>query len=296
MKKRLLSILLSVCMVLTLLPCFAITAMAAGEVTLLVNTSAADDSAARGTDAKYKTLAGAVAKAVSGDTIKFETDCVVDATVMIEGTTLTLDLNDKLITCSVDNSYYTNYLINVGNGGTLTVTDTGSGSGKIQYPSPIAVTSNGTFTVAGGTIKAISGGYGPAIHCNNSAGKVNVTGGTVIADNGGSEGYGAINGSGTTNISGGTVVGTGDTPAIKTVGIVNVSGGYINSLSSLSGSTINVTGGNIVLFRIFTGGTAYVTGGTINTINHDGTLQNRNSQALKLYILTGGDPNTSVSS
>jgi uncharacterized repeat protein (TIGR02543 family) len=296
MKKRILSILLVVCMVVGLLPFFAITAMAAGEVTLLVNTSAADDSAARGTGAKYKTLAGAVAKAVSGDTIKLETDCVVSATIGIEGVTLVLDLNDKSITCDVDNSYYTNYIFNVGNGGTLTVTDTANGLGKIQYPSPIAVTSNGTVTVAGGTIKAISGGYGPVIHCNNSAGTVNVTGGTVIADNGGSEGYGAINGGGTVNISGGTVVGTGDTPAIKTVGTVNVSGGYINSLSSLSGSTINVTGGNIGLFRIFTGGTAYVTGGTINRINHDGTLQNRNSQSLRLYVLTGGDPNTAVSS
>lgn len=137
MKKRILSILLVVCMVVGLLPFFAITAMAAGEVTLLVNTSAPDDSAARGTGAKYKTLAGAVAKAVSGDTIKLETDCAVDATVVIEGVTLVLDLNDKLITCGVDNSYYTNYLINVGNGGTLTVTDTANGSGKIQYSSQL---------------------------------------------------------------------------------------------------------------------------------------------------------------
>ncbi|WP_312281506.1 InlB B-repeat-containing protein, partial [Oscillibacter sp.] len=296
MKKRLLSILLSVCMVLTLLLGFTQPAMAAGEVTLLVNTSAADDSHARGTGANYKTLAGAVAKAVSGDTIKFETDCVVDATVMIEGTTLTLDLNDKLITCGVDNSYYTNYLISVGNGGTLTVTDTGSGSGKIQYPSPIVVTSNGTVTVARGTIEAASAGNGPAIQCGSSGGTVNVSGGTVILNNGGSESYGAINSFGTVNVSGGTVVGTGATPAIKSSGTVNVSGGNISSLSSLTGSTANVTGGNIGLFRIISGGTAYVTGGTINTINNDGTLQNRNSQSLSLYVFTGGDPDTAVSS
>jgi uncharacterized repeat protein (TIGR02543 family) len=296
MKKRILSILLVVCMVVSLLPCFAITAMAAGGVTLLVNTSAADDSAARGTGAKYKTLAGAVAKAVSGDTIKLETDCVVDATVVIEGLTLTLDLNDKLITCGVDNSYYTNYLINVGNGGTLTVTDTANGSGKIQYSSPIAVTSNGTVNVVKGTIEAISEGYGPAIQCNNSAGTVNVSGGKVILDNGGYEGYGAINSFGTVNVSGGTVVGTGATPAIKSAKTVNVSGGSTNSLSSLSGSTANVTGGNIGLFRIISGGTAYVTGGTINTIYNDGTLQNLNSQSLSLYVFAGGDPNVAVSS
>lgn len=296
MKKRILSILLVVCMVVGLLPFFAITAMAAGEVTLLVNTSAADDSATRGTGAKYKTLAGAVAKAVSGDTIKLETDCVVSATIGIEGVTLVLDLNDKSITCDVDNSYYTNYAINVGNGGTLTVTDTANGSGKIQYPSPIAVTSNGTVNVAGGMIEATSEAYGPAIQCNSSGGTVNITGGTVILDNGGYEGYGAINSAGTVNISGGTVVGIGATPAIKTVGTVNVSGGYINSLSSLTGSTVNVTGGSIGLFRIFSGVTAYVTGGTINTINNDGTLQNLNSQSLSLYVFAGGDPNTAVSS
>gem|GEM_PF-3552237 len=295
MKKRLLSILLSVCMVLTLLPGFTQPAMAAGEVTLLVNTSAADDSAARGTGARYKTLAGAVAKAVSGDTIKFETDCDVDATVMIEGTTLTLDLNDKLITCSVDNSYYTNYLINVGNGGTLTVTDTANGLGKIQYASPITVTSNGTVNIARGTIEAASAGNGPAIQCGSSIGTVNVSGGTVTLDIGGSESYGAINSFGTVNVSGGTVVGTGATPAIKSSGTVNVSGGTINSLSSLNGSTANVTGGNIGLFRIISG-TAYVTGGSINTINNDGTLQNLDSQSLRLYVFTGGDPDTAVSS
>ncbi|WP_419822308.1 InlB B-repeat-containing protein [Anoxybacterium hadale] len=296
MKKRILSILLVVCMVVSLLPCFAVTAIAAGEATLLVNTSAVDDSAARGTGARYKTLAGAVAKAVSGDTIKLETDCVIDATVVIEGVTLTFDLNDKLITCSVDNSHYTNYAINVGSGGTLTVTDTANGSGKIQYPSPIAVTSNGTVNVAKGTIEAISEGYGPAIQCNNSAGTVNVSGGKVILDNGGYEGYGAINSFGTVNVSGGDVVGTGATPAIKSVGTANVSGGYINSLNSLSGSTANITGGNIGVFRIISGGTANVTGGTINTIYNDGTLQNLNSQSLSLYIFTGGDPNVAVTS
>ena len=111
MKKRILSILLSILMVISFLP---VMALAAGNepVTLLVDSTATDDSAARGDQAKYQTFTGALTAAQAGDTIKLETDITIasnDSHVKSDenwytiGKAVIIDLNSKTLT--VNSSY-----------------------------------------------------------------------------------------------------------------------------------------------------------------------------------------------
>lgn len=74
------------------------------EVTLLVDSNAANDDAARADGATYRTIQGALAKAQNGDTIKLVTDIETNNVVYIGGATgttkLILDLNGKTLTSS----------------------------------------------------------------------------------------------------------------------------------------------------------------------------------------------------
>ncbi len=116
MKKRVLSWLLVVAMVFTMAPAFSFAAFAQTGATVYVNSEAANDSAEYANGAIYKTLVGALKKAVSGDTIMLQTDAQLTAGITVKaGMELTLDLNGFRLDL---NGY------GITNKGSLTVTDT----------------------------------------------------------------------------------------------------------------------------------------------------------------------------
>ncbi len=123
MRKRFFSLLLALCMMLSLLPSVA---MAEGEVTLYVSSSAANDSAVRAEGAEYKTVKGAYTKAQSGDTIKLKSDITTPSSEARAFTTanksIIFDFNGYTMNCSYNaNTVYGLYIS--GANSVLTVTD-----------------------------------------------------------------------------------------------------------------------------------------------------------------------------
>ena len=215
MKKRLLSICLTLCMALTLLP---ITARAA---TTDVSTEAE--------------LTAAVTAATAGDTIQLVAGITLTGRVNISQD-LTLDLNGKTLTGP--GSEYAFYIFN---GAELTITDSSTG-GKITSDNFTTIfldnagSGVGSVTVSGGTVENTSSGN--AIY-NAAAGSVTVSGGTVKNTLIGDAIYNAAAGSVT--ISGGTVEATfGNKKAIynSSTGTVAVSGGTVKNSNDSGGIAI----------------------------------------------------------
>lgn len=214
MKRKLLSILLSLVMVLSLLPT---AALAEDGVTLTVNQTKGDDTTAtRGGAAAYKTIEAAIEAAKSGDTIQLTGDIELSSVLTIpEGKTFTLDLNGKNITqtgtywkcdcgstaCNHQASAKQEYKYNAINlsSGIMTITDNNT------------ETEHGTITGYNG-VKVLSGA------------ELIVDGGTII----GEDYAGIYNNGGTVTINGGTF--SGDVNAVETCdGQVTINGGTFES-------------------------------------------------------------------
>ena len=85
-------------------------------------------------DKQYTSLANAIAAAKDGDTVKLLDDVVLDKTLIIKDKTITLDLNGKTISNSVDiwnENTYAWSLISVRDKGNLTIDDT-TGGGTLK--------------------------------------------------------------------------------------------------------------------------------------------------------------------
>ena len=167
--------------------------------------------------AYYATLTEAVAAAQDGETVVVIDNIALDATVVVDNKTMTLDLNGMTITGTDNNTSGNFYLIN-NNKGNLTIVD-GAGSGKITLvatternwsASSVVVANNlGTVTVKGGTIEHLGGtsmAYGIDNLTNgaNTVATLNIEGGSVAST------YFAVrqfanNGTNNLNITGGNV-------------------------------------------------------------------------------------------
>ncbi|GEM_PF-6106056 len=167
MKKRFVSLMLVLAMVFTMLPAFGITVSAQEGYTLLVDAVNGSDSAPRADNAVYKTFEGALAAAVSGDTVKLSTEAELAATVTVSKK-LTLDLNGNKLKVPF------NTTIQLDENADLTVT----GNGFIN-------TRQQMFTMTGGKLTVVNGTYtkdsdvieGGLINCKGG-GTVLIKGGT----------------------------------------------------------------------------------------------------------------------
>ncbi len=154
MSKKIISIFLTLCLLLSLL---TVTAFAA-------TTQASNETG----------LTTAVANAAAGDTIQLMGSITLTAKVTISKN-LTLDLNGYTITGAA-----TDYAFEVSSG-TLNITDTSAGTGTIRsssstYAPSTIYLSGGNLNISGGTVENTS--KGQAIY-NEGGGTVSISGGTV---------------------------------------------------------------------------------------------------------------------
>lgn len=206
--------------------------------------------------AYYASLAEAVAAAQNGETVVVIDNIALDATVVVDNKTMTLDLNGMTITGTDNNTSGNFYLIN-NNKGNLTIVDGSEAqSGMITLKaevernwssSSVVVANNlGTVTVKGGTIEHLGGtsmAYGIDNLTNgaNTVATLNIEGGNVAST------YFAVrqfanNGTNNLNIKGGNI-------------------GYVwmqSPNANVNVANISVTGGEVAGI-CFTGNNADVT-------------------------------------
>lgn len=207
MKKRIISILLAFCMVLTLLPANA----QAGVVYVARNLSTGEG---------YTTLQAAV-DVVTGGAIQLLRDATENITIPSgNDKSFTIDLNGKTLNGG------TSIAISHNGSGILTITDSSTG-GKVSnsnFPDGTIALNGGSLVVDGGTVENTRTSMNIVIQ-NNGVGSVTVLSGAVL---GGTTGV-AIN-----NISNGNVNISG--------GIVN---GEFRAIGNLGAGSVNITGGSV---------------------------------------------------
>ena len=150
MKRKLLSILLTLCLAFSLLP----TAALADEATGCVGGENCSHQAAIG-DTHYSTLVKAVSAAKNGETITLLDNVDFTETLIIKDKTITLDLNEKTISNSTDiwnQGTYSWSLISVRDNGNLTITGNGTLKAKENDCYPVDVQDEGAqLTIENGT-------------------------------------------------------------------------------------------------------------------------------------------------
>ncbi|NLU52057.1 MAG: hypothetical protein GXX10_04225 [Clostridiaceae bacterium] len=170
MAKKILSILLSACMLLTMMP---VTVMAEATEILVDGTSYSLDSTG---------LQSAIETAADGDTVRLGGDIDLGTSgVTVSSSTeksIYLDLNGYTITYSGTDS-----AVKISDSASLTVQDssTGDTNGKITAATSCKIignTGSGTLTIAGGTIEGTGSNNTFGI-ANEGPGKLFIIGGTV---------------------------------------------------------------------------------------------------------------------
>lgn len=170
-------------------------------------------------------------------TVKLAADTTKDAAISINGN-VNLDLNGKTLT-----AYTTNKIcgLNVADGATLTISDSGTNGKLTSQYTPISVSGTGKVIINSGTVES-SNDYG--IYALNG-GTAIVNGGSVTAK------YSALSGNNTTGnmnfeINGGTLT-AAQGPAIYMPGQVKltVTNGTLNGGISLRMGQVNISGGTI---------------------------------------------------
>ena len=206
--------------------------------------------------AYYATLTEAVAAAQDGETVVVIDNIALDATVVVDNKTMTLDLNGMTITGTDNNTSGNFYLIN-NNKGNLTIVDGSEAqSGKITLvatternwsASSVVVANNlGTVTLKGGAIKHLGGtsmAYGIDNLTNgaNTVATLNIEGGNVAST------YFAVRqfangGTNNLNITGGNVGYAWMQSPNSNANVANISvtGGEVAGIC-FSGANANVT-------------------------------------------------------
>lgn len=264
MKKRILSILLMCCMVLTLLPVQALAEDSAYTVGEDTGVSARALAGTAGTKLKADNIATYIANGLGGGVYTLAEDVTISGTLRVTGEA-TVDLNGHVL--RYDETADPDSIFRVTSGSTLTLTDSaptashsdaslpagglitggkgyrydGGGGGYhiyYYYGGGVYVEAGASFVLAGGTIYACgvqSGAnvaYGGGIYAEG--GSVTMTGG-AIRNCAVSADYGA---------SGGAIY--------AKAGSVTMSGGVISGCSAMdgggiltSGCTVQITGGRI---------------------------------------------------
>lgn len=262
MKKRILSILLMCCMVLTLLPVQALAEDSAYTVGEDTGVSARALAGTAGTKLKADNIDDYVAKGLGGGVYTLAEDVTISGTLRVTGD-VTVDLNGYIL--RFNQSAQPDSIFRVTGGSTLTLTDSaptathsdaslpagglitggkgfkydnGAGQSYNYYGGGVYVETGASFVLAGGTIYACgvqsgaNSAYGGGIYAEG--GSVTMSGG-AIRNCAVSADYGA---------SGGAIYAKD--------GSVTMSGGVISGCSAMSGGgiltsgcTVRITGGSI---------------------------------------------------
>ena len=264
MKKRILSILLMCCMVLTLLPVTALAEDSAYTVGEDTSVSARALAGTAGTKLKADNIDAYVANGLGSGVYTLAEDVTISGTLRVTGDA-TVDLNGHVL--RFDQSAQPDSIFRVTSGSTLTLTDSaptashsdaslpagglitggkgyrydgGSGGYHIYYyyGGGVYVEAGASFVLAGGTIYAcgVQSGenqaFGGGIYAEG--GSVTMTGGAirncVLSANNGANGGAIYAKAGSVTMSGGVISGCSA-----------MSGGGI----SASGCTVQITGGRI---------------------------------------------------
>ena len=230
MKRKLCSVLLALCMVLTLLP---VSAMAeggapAGDDAAPVEAPAAGNVAKIG-DKEYATLAKAVEAAESGVTITLLSDVALDSTLTLDKN-LILDLNGHMIS-NGDKLETKYYLVKVAYGAEVSIIGNKENSSindtRTNLTGTItAICVLGDLTVDGAELTISRGLNGIAIKVDESGadklGKLTVKSGKVSSTQ-------AIQNWGITTIDGGTFTGDVGSHAYSSIGgDLTINGGIFN--------------------------------------------------------------------
>ena len=262
MKKRILSILLMCCMVLTLLPVTALAEDSAYTVGEDTGVSARALAGTAGTKLKADNIATYIANGLGGGVYTLAEDVTISGTLRVTGEA-TVDLNGHILRYAEEAE--PDSIFRVTSGSTLTLTDSrpeaehedktlpagglitggrgyrhdnGAGQAYIYYGGGVYVETGASFMLAGGTIYA----------CGVQSGANQAFGGGIYADGGSvTMSGGAIRNcavSGDYGASGGAIY--------AKAGSVTMSGGVISSCSAMSGGgiltsgcTVRITGGRI---------------------------------------------------
>ena len=262
MKKRLLSILLVCCMVLTLLPVQALAEDSVYTVGEDTSVSARALAGTAGTKLKADNIDDYVAKGLGGGVYTLAEDVTVSGTLRVTGEA-TVDLNGHILRYAEEAE--PDSIFRVTSGSTLTLTDSrpeaehedktlpagglitggrgyrhdnGAGQAYIYYGGGVYVETGASFMLAGGTIYA----------CGVQSGANQAYGGGIYAEGGSvTMSGGAIRNcavSGDYGASGGAIY--------AKAGSVTMSGGVISGCSAMSGGgiltsgcTVRITGGRI---------------------------------------------------
>ena len=263
MKKRILSILLMCCMVLTLLPVQALAEDAAYTVGEDTSVSARALAGTAGTKLKADNIATYIAKGLGDGVYTLAEDVTISGTLRVTGEA-TVDLNGHVL--RYDEAADPGSIFRVTSGSTLTLRDSrpeaehgdenlpagglitggkgfkydnGAGQYYTYYGGGVYVETGASFVLAGGTIYACgvqsgaNAAYGGGIYAEG--GSVTMTGGAirncVLSANNGANGGGVYIYSGASFTMEGGVIS----------GCSAMSGGGI----SASGGTVRITGGSI---------------------------------------------------
>ena len=261
MKKRILSILLMCCMVLTLLPVQALAEDSVYTVGEDTSVSARALAGTAGTKLKADNIDDYVAKGLGGGVYTLAEDVTISGTLRVTGEA-TVDLNGHILRYAEEAE--PDSIFRVTSGSTLTLTDSrpeakhedetlpagglitggegyrrdyGAGQSYSYYGGGVYVEAGASFVLAGGTIYAC----GVQSGANQAFGGIYAEGGSVTMSGGAirncavSADYGA---------SGGAIY--------AKAGSVTMSGGVISGCSAMggggiltSGGTVRITGGRI---------------------------------------------------
>ena len=262
MKKRILSILLMCCMVLTLLPVTALAEDSAYTVGEDTGVSARALAGTAGTKLKADNIATYIANGLGGGVYTLAEDVTISGTLRVTGEA-TVDLNGHILRYAEEAE--PDSIFRVTSGSTLTLTDSrpeaehedktlpagglitggrgyrhdnGAGQAYIYYGGGVYVETGASFMLAGGTI------YG----CGVQSGAFQAFGGGIYADGGSvTMSGGAIRNcavSGDYGASGGAIY--------AKAGSVTMTSGVISGCSAMdgggiltSGCTVQITGGRI---------------------------------------------------
>jgi len=262
MKKRILSILLMCCMVLTLLPVQALAEDSAYTVGEDTSVSARALAGTAGTKLKADNIDDYVAKGLGGGVYTLAEDVTISGTLRVTGEA-TVDLNGHILRYAEEAE--PDSIFRVTSGSTLTLTDSrteaehedktlpagglitggrgyrhdnGAGQAYIYYGGGVYVETGASFVLAGGTIYA----------CGVQSGANQAFGGGIYAE-GGSV---TMSGGAIRNCAVSADYGASGGAIYAKAGSVTMSGGVISGCSAMSGGgiltsgcTVQITGGRI---------------------------------------------------
>ena len=255
MKKRILSILLMCCMVLTLLPVQALAEDSAYTVGEDTGVSARALAGTAGTKLKADNIDDYVAKGLGGGVYTLAEDVTISGTLRVTGEA-TVDLNGHILRYAEEAE--PDSIFRVTSGSTLTLTDSrpeaehedktlpagglitggrgyrhdnGAGQAYIYYGGGVYVEAGASFVLAGGTIYA----------CGVQSGANQAFGGGLYAE-GGSV---TMSGGAIRNCAVSADYGASGGAIYAKAGSVTMSGGVISGCSAMSGGGILTSGGTV---------------------------------------------------